>query len=105
MVKIGISNNPEGRAKAMQTSTGNELSIEKTIKFKNRTEALEAEAFLHRDFSSWRRKPSKINKSSEWFDAAILPRLLEYDTAETIKAAMKFTKQKLAEAMEKVKIL
>ena len=69
-VKIGISNNPLQRAKELQTASGEEIEIFHTIEFRNRDEALEAESFLHRNYSAYRRKPSKVSKSCEWFLAS-----------------------------------
>ena len=81
-IKIGISNDPIGRAKNMQTSSGEELEILHTIEFPSREEAMEAERFLHQFYSDYRKRPSKIAKSSEWFDAKIKDELLKYFLSE-----------------------
>lgn len=87
LVKIGISSDPVRRAKGMQTATGDELEILKTIRFKDREEAWRAEQHLHNVFGEFRKKPTKVSKTTEWFDAAIVKKLIsEYDTAEKILA-------------------
>lgn len=75
-VKIGISNNPMSRAKSLQTASGEDLEILKTIKFGNREDAFAAEQFLHNEFSQFRKKPTKISKQCEWFASCIVENLL-----------------------------
>ena len=77
-IKIGISKDPIQRAKYMQTSIGDELIIENVIKFKNRREAQEVEKALHSHFYAYRFFPSKVSKSTEWFDICILKDLKRY---------------------------
>lgn len=77
-VKIGISNNPVSRAKAIQTASGEEIELLHTIQFDSRQDALNAEKFLHDVFSNARKKPSKVAKSSEWFDSRICKVLLKH---------------------------
>lgn len=85
-VKIGISNDPIGRAKNIQTSSGEEIEILNTIKFACREDALEAEKFLHDVFREARKKPTKVAKSSEWFDSRICKVLMEhFSTREQIE--------------------
>lgn len=68
-VKIGISDNPTGRAKALQTACGEDLEILHTIEFENRESALNAERYLHGEFREYRMRVSKVSKSCEWFEA------------------------------------
>lgn len=104
-VKIGISGNPLARAKAIQTSSGEEISILKTIEYDSSDEARKAEGFLHREFSEYRKRPSKVAKSCEWFDAAIVDDLLKYySTKENIDKIQKFRLEQDCEAMRKLEI-
>lgn len=90
LLKIGISGNVEQRIKSLQTSCGDELKVLHTIKFNNRKEALEAERFLHSFFERYRKKPSKINRSSEWFDFEIIYVLMDhFKTMKDIKNEQK----------------
>ena len=77
-VKIGISNNPVSRAKSIQTSCGEEIEIINTIKFDSKPDALKAESFLHSVFSAKRKRPSKVAKTTEWFDCDIVSTLMKY---------------------------
>lgn len=105
-VKIGISNNPTERAKALQTASGEEISILKTVEFSTREEALDAEAFLHREFSEYRKRPSKVAKSTEWFDARIVPDLLKYYTSkENILKIKEYRWNQMSIDMEKLDVL
>lgn len=65
MVKIGLSDNPSGRLHAMQVSNANKLTLELTIRFRNRVEAQEAETKLHHAYRKYRR-------SGEWFAIDII---------------------------------
>lgn len=104
-VKIGISNNPLQRAKDLQTACGEEISIMHTIEFPNREKAFEAEQFLHREFSQFRKHPSKVAKSCEWFDAGIVPDLMRYyDTEERIEHLKKRKRRHLQDIMPEVAI-
>jgi len=95
-VKIGVSNNPMQRAKELQTASGEEIEIINTIEFKNRNEAMKAESFLHREFGMWRKKPSKVSRSCEWFDAEIVEKLmLDYDSKESVERHMKMHYDKM----------
>ena len=105
MIKIGISGNVKQRIENMQTSTGYYLELLKEIEFDSREEALEAEAYLHDQFSAFRRKPNKIHKSSEWFSARIKDKLLRlYDSKEVISLAVKTHKEQMQKEMERIKI-
>ena len=102
-VKIGVSNNPIQRAKNLQTASGEEISIYHTIEFNNREEAMEAETFLHKEFSPWRKRPSKVSRSCEWFDIVILCDLMTYfKTAEKIRFAMNLRDEGLRKATEEI---
>lgn len=104
-VKIGISDNPMARAKQLQTACGEEIDLHHTIKFSTRSEAESAESFLHREFSYYRKRPSKVAKTTEWFDARILGRLMaDYDTADKIQAKMKCQETYERKEMENVTI-
>lgn len=104
-VKIGISSDPLRRAKELQTSCGEEISILHTIKFPSREKASEAEQFLHGEFSQFRRKPSKVARSCEWFDACIIEDLMQYyDTEEHIESLKEYEKQRMREIMNGVHI-
>lgn len=70
-VKIGISYDPERRAKEIATSSGDEIKILNTIRFDSRKEAESAEISLHRTFSYCRRRPAKV-AGREWFDHSII---------------------------------
>ena len=104
-VKIGISNNPISRAKNIQTACGEEIELYHTIKFENREQAERAERFLHTEYSLYRKRPSKVAKSSEWFDATILQNLVaRFDTAEKILTAEKEHETEVMRQMMAVKI-
>ena len=104
-VKIGVSNNPISRAKQLQNACGEEIEILHVIEFKNREEALKAEAFLHMKFSDFRKKPTKVSRSCEWFDATICERLMtHYGTAEQIEATKQVHDERMRQAMENIKI-
>lgn len=99
-VKIGISGNPMSRAREIQTSSGEEIELLHTIEFDDRESALYAESHLHRCFSKWRKKPTKVARSCEWFDSCIIPYLREkYWTASQIiedeEATLKETEEVL----------
>lgn len=95
-VKIGVSNDPIKRAKALQTASGEEIEILHTIEFKNRNEAMTAESFLHNIFGRWRKRPSKVSKSCEWFDVEISKSLmLDFDSRESILGNMESRKIKM----------
>ncbi len=101
-VKIGISNNPISRAKNLQTASGEDIEILHTIKFKNREEASEAERCLHKEFSTFRKRPSKVAKSCEWFDARIVDILMKnYTSREDILNLERQRRLELLEAMNK----
>lgn len=105
-VKIGVSSNPIGRAKDLQTASGEDIEIYHTIEFKNRNEAYEAESFLHKRFSEYRKKPTKVSKSCEWFDSEILLILMPFfHSAEQIQCAMERKKEDNRKAMEGLKII
>lgn len=105
-VKIGISDNPMQRAKQLQTACGEEIDLHHTIKFDTRKEAEEAEAFLHKEFSFNRKRPSKVARTTEWFDAIILGRLMaDYDTAIKIQTRMKHHEMYVSEMLNRIKIL
>ena len=104
-VKIGISNNPVGRAKNIQTSSGEEIEILHTIQFPSRREALDAESYLHNYFGYCRKKPTKVSKSCEWFDSKICDELMgHFATAEQIERGQKRDYDAKVEAMQKVKM-
>ena len=104
-VKIGISNNPLQRAKSLQTACGEEISVLHTINFPSREEAFKAEQFLHREFSQFRKKPSKVTNSCEWFDASIVDDLMKYyDTEEHINAMRVDRAQSIKKAMDSIHI-
>ena len=88
LVKIGISKNANGRIKEMQTATGYYLELLNVVHFPTRIEAAEAEAWLHKHYSLYRRKPI-VKKTSEWFEADIIGDLmLNYSTIEQIREAL-----------------
>ena len=105
LVKIGISVNVDNRIKSMQTSTGYYLELINEIIFDSVEEARKVESWLHREFGTWRRKPHKITKSSEWFDYCITDWLMSrYDTKEKIIKAMNDEEKAMQEAMDNVRI-
>lgn len=106
LVKIGISGNVMGRIKNMQTSTGYYLELGNEIVFDTRTDAQNAEKFLHDHFAAFRRKPQKIKKSSEWFDICILNELMtRFNTKEKILREMEKTRNTEEEQLSRVWIL
>ena len=106
LVKVGISGNVKNRAQNMQTSTGYYLELVNEIVFSSRDKAMAAEAFLHKKFDYYRRKPDKLRKKSEWFDISILDTLMrDYKTAEQIENEMTRIRKKTEEAISKVWIL
>lgn len=99
-VKIGISNDPISRAKAIQTASGEEIELLHTIKFDSRQTALDVEKFLHNRFNHWRKRPSKVSRSSEWFNAKIIQELQDdyWDEESLVKAVIadrKYTRKQL----------
>ena len=102
-VKIGISYNPLGRAKNIQTSSGEEIELLHVIEFPTRSRALNAEAFLHKEFMFYRKKPSKVAKSCEWFDACIVDDLKKlYWTQENIERLNSWKFEKMREHLSQV---
>lgn len=105
-VKIGISNNPIARAKSLQTASGEDIEILHTIEFKNREEAIEAERCLHREFSTFRKHPSKVAKTCEWFDARIVDILMKrYISRNDIINLEKQRRLELREEMSKIHLV
>ena len=87
VVKIGISKDPEKRAKHLQTACGFPLEITNRTLFQTEREARDAEAFLHNKYS-WARIQPDVTESCEWFNGEIISDLMEkYSTAEKIGAA------------------
>lgn len=104
-VKIGISYNPKVRAQNIQTASGEEIEILNTIEFASRYEALTAEAYLHRVYGEYRKHPSKVAKSSEWFDAKIVKHLMTYhETAFQIRAGMDAALKEKQEIIQSIDI-
>lgn len=105
-VKIGISSNPIKRARSIQTSSGEEIELLHTISFENRKMAMDAESFLHKRFSEYRKRPSKVARTTEWFDSIIVKKLMNiFDTREKILHAKEKYEKQIVEEFQKVKIL
>lgn len=103
-VKIGLSDCPEQRQKQLQTGNGEALELVKTIYFETRHEAITAENFLHSYFHYYRKIPyvTKRFRSTEWFDAEILPELLEaFGTREQIFEALDSRNNRASEILQK----
>ena len=97
--KIGISENPPARCKALQTAAGDYLEVENSVAFPSRYEALQMEQGLHILFSEYRKIPK--GRKTEWFyfgddnsladslrnaDASALKRMVNNDP--TVKCLM-----------------
>lgn len=105
-IKIGISNNPDNRARGIQTGTGESITIYNTIKCISRSEAYEIEQFLHKEFNEYRIKIDGISKSSEWFDAKILDNLMKnYTTKEQILEMKENHFKQMQDEMNKLNII
>ena len=99
LVKIGISKNAHSRIREMQTATGYYLELFHVVHFQTRAEASEAEAWLHREFSQYQRKPPiKVKKTSEWFDICVLDDLMaNYSSVSGIQKAINEESQQMRE--------
>ena len=78
-IKIGNSNNPERRIKGLQTGSAYPITLVHVAKFRNRWEALDAEAEIHNVGDLARQR-----LSGEWFQGEFLSRAIELmnNTAE-----------------------
>lgn len=71
LVKIGISVNPNGRLKQLNTACGDNCILVRTFEFPSREDARSAESNLHRYYSHYRKAVHGRNKPTEWFDGII----------------------------------
>ena len=76
IVKIGISNDVEGRLKSLQTGSAYKLHLIET--FDAGVEALKHEAFIHELYNEYRKMGEWFKFNKKFFTQNVLPQMTEY---------------------------
>ena len=91
-LKIGVSKDVERRIKQLQTAHGNKLKLIRKVKCQTRDSAFKSEKWLHDMFSLY--QTDNDNKSSEWFEIAVLRNVMELSDREIIRCKIRKTSKK-----------
>ena len=96
IVKIGISNDVEGRLKTLQTGSAYKLHLVDT--FEAGVEALKHESFIHDLYNDYRKMGEWFTFNSKFFTDKVLPQMADYfSKIEIIEGKVASTNLKLEE--------
>ena len=96
IVKIGISNDVEGRLKTLQTGSAYKLHLVDT--FEAGVEALKHESFIHDLYNDYRKMGEWFTFNSKFFTNKVLPQMADYfSKIEIIEGKVASTNLKLEE--------
>jgi|TARA_R100001443_G_scaffold453_11_gene1778 hypothetical protein len=96
IVKIGISNDVEGRLKTLQTGSAYKLHLVDT--FEAGVEALKHESFIHELYNNYRKLGEWFTFNSKFFTNKVLPQMADYfSKIEVIEGKVASTNLQLEE--------
>ena len=96
IVKIGISNDVEGRLRGLQTGSAYKLHLVET--FDAGVEALKHESFIHELYDEYRQMGEWFTFNNKFFTEKVLPQMVDYfSKIEIINGKAATTNLKLQE--------